>query len=236
MVSANVVGSLLRMCLSWLVSDLIRTKFWFHALKRAAEVSNYIPLLVDEKVYNSKPDLRNIFPLFRVAYVCWSRDAKTDRLTFHSTSIRCICIGWDNTSNQLEFYHPPSRQLLYSDDFVLDKHLCTGPTFNLDYDGGLYINNFKDFQDEANILPFHPEHEIFVQTQYSPDEYTKFKILYIPEKYGDIYIVAYQNGEVHQHGDWDLLNYNPSFSTFANNKSDKPLPQWITHECKAAIL
>ena len=57
--------SLLRMSRSWLLSNLMPTKFWYHALKRAAEVSNYLPLKVNNKlttpfemVYNSKPDLR----------------------------------------------------------------------------------------------------------------------------------------------------------------------------------
>ena len=40
--------SLLRMSRSWLVSNLLPTKFWFHALKRAAEVSNYLPLKVND--------------------------------------------------------------------------------------------------------------------------------------------------------------------------------------------
>ena len=111
--------SLLRMSRSWLVSSLLPTKFWYHALKRAAEVSNYLPLTVNdtlttpfELVYKTKPDLRNLLPMFSVSYVRRSRDANTNRLTFHSTSIRCICLGRDDVSNQLEFYHPPTRQLL----------------------------------------------------------------------------------------------------------------------------
>ena len=122
--------SLLRMARSWLLSNLMPTKLWFHALKRAAEVSNYLPIKIDncltspfELVYKTKPDLRNLFPLFSVGYIRRSRDATTNRLTFHSTLLRCICIGRDDTSKQLEFFHPPSRQLIYSDVYVLDKHL-----------------------------------------------------------------------------------------------------------------
>ena len=58
-------------------------------------------------IYHSKPDLRLLFPLFSVGYVRRSRDASTDRLTFHSTSIRCLCIGRNDASNQLEFIIPP---------------------------------------------------------------------------------------------------------------------------------
>ena len=110
--------SLLRMLRSWLLSNLMPTKFfWYHALKRAVEVSNYLPIKVNNKlttpfemVYKTKPDLRNLFPMFSVGYIYCSRDATTNRLTFHSTSLRCICLSRDDTSNQLEFYHPPSRQ------------------------------------------------------------------------------------------------------------------------------
>ena len=42
--------SLLRMSRSWLLSNLLPTKFWYHALKRAAEVSNYLPIKVNNKL------------------------------------------------------------------------------------------------------------------------------------------------------------------------------------------
>ena len=235
--------SLLRMSRSWLLSNLMPTKFWFHALKRAAEVSNYLPIKIDnelttpfELVYNRKPDLRNLFPLFSIAYIRRSRDATTNRLTFHSTSLRCICIGRDDTSTQLEFFHPPSRQLIYSDDFVLDKNLCSGPAFNMDYDGGLYLNKYRDYQDDENISPFPPHHSMFVQTSSSPPSFTPCTILRIPDKYGDSYTVKYHNGDIHQHGHWDLYDYDPSSPDFSNSTSDKILPSWITHECNATIF
>ena len=235
--------SLLRMSRSWLLSNLMPTKFWFHALKRAAEVSNYLPLKIDnnltspyELVYKCKPDLRNLFPLFSVGYIRRSRDATTNRLTFHSTSLRCICIGRDDTSNQMQFFHPPSRQLIYSDDFVLDKNLCSGPTFNLDYDGGLYLHKYRDYQDDENISPFPPDHSMFVQSSSSPITYTPCKILRIPDKYGDMYTVVYDNGDIHQHGHWDLYDYDPSSPDFSNSPHDKTLPSWISNECNATIF
>ena len=173
--------------------------------------------------------------MFSVGYLRRSRDASTDRLKFHSTSIRTICISRDENSNQLEFYHPPTRQLLYSDDFVLDKNLCSGPTFKLDYDGGLYINKYKDYTDENNILPYPPNHNMFVQSSDTPTVYTACKILRIPEKYGDKYTVVYDNGDIHMHGHWDLFDYNPNNSTFSNSNHDGTLPSWIMHNCNATL-
>ena len=234
--------SLLRMSRSWLLSSLLPTKFWYHALKRAAEVSNYLPLTVNdtlttpfELVYKTKPDLRNLLPMFSVSYVRRSRDANTNRLTFHSTSIRCICLGRDDVSNQLEFFHPPTRQLLYSDDYIFDKHLCPGPTFNLDYDGGLYLLKYKDHQDEDNISPFPPNYAMFALTSTSPDTYAPCKILRIPERYSDTYTVTYADGNIHQHPHWELFDYNPSENTFPNTK-DGTLPKWVTNNCKATIF
>ena len=234
--------SLLRMSRSWLLSSLLPTKFWFHALKRAAEVSNYLPLKVNdvlttpfELVYKRKPDLRNLFPLFSVGYVRRSRDSTTNRLTFHSTSIRCICLGRDDASNQLEFFHPPTRQLLYSDDYILDKNLCSGPTFNLDYDGGLYLHKYKDHHDEDNISPFPPNHSMFVRSLTSPDKYSSCTILRIPERYGDTYTVSLPNGDIHQFSHWELYDYDPSSNHFPNAK-DNTLPEWISHNCRATIF
>ena len=139
--------TLLCMATSWLTSNLLPSRFWFFALKRAAEVSNYLPITIDnqittpfELVYKIKPDLRVIFPIFSVAYVHKTRDGTTNCLTFHSNILRCIAVGRHDFSDQLIFYHPPTKQIVCSDDYTLDKELlCSGPCFHLDYDGGLYI-------------------------------------------------------------------------------------------------
>ena len=110
------------------------------------------------------------------------------------------------------------------------------PTFNLDYNGGLYINKDKGFQDEVNILPFPPDHEMFAQV--ATNEFTKCKILSIQKIWWYLYTVpSYDNGEIHQHGHWDLFDYDPSSSsTFTNNQWYKTLPLWISHECKTILF
>ena len=40
---------------------------------------------------------------------------------------------------------------------------------------------------------------------------------------------------IHQHPYWDLFDLDPSNSIFTNG-SDKTLPVWISHNCKATIL
>ena len=143
--------SILRMLRGWLASSLLPTNFWYYALKRATEVSNYVPIRIDNKlttpyemVYQEKPDLRNLFPMFSVGYVSELRDGSKDRLNMHSKTLRAIAVGRSDKSNCLLFYHPPTKQLLTSADFRLDENLAAGPAFGLTYDGGLYINKFLD--------------------------------------------------------------------------------------------
>ena len=68
--------AVLYMARAWLTSNLLPSKFWWWALKRATEISNYIPLKIDnsfitpyELAYNQKPDLRTLLPMFIVAYL-----------------------------------------------------------------------------------------------------------------------------------------------------------------------
>jgi hypothetical protein len=55
---------------NWLSSAQLPPIFWYFAVKRAAEVTNYLPVKIDDKqltplelVYGIKPDLRNLFPM-----------------------------------------------------------------------------------------------------------------------------------------------------------------------------
>jgi len=66
--------SLLRMSRSWLASAILPANFWWFALKRATGVSNYLLIRINgnltsphKLMYNSKPDYRNLFPMFLVS-------------------------------------------------------------------------------------------------------------------------------------------------------------------------
>ena len=63
--------TMVRMARSWMASALLPTEFWWFAIKRAVEVSNYLPIKSNniittpfELVYGSKPDLRLLFHYF----------------------------------------------------------------------------------------------------------------------------------------------------------------------------
>ena len=92
--------TLVRMARSWLNSSLLPSSFWFHAIKRACEIKNYLPVNLKglittphELVYHVKPDMRCLFPMFSVAYIDKEEDSNTQRGNFSSLTLRVIVIG-----------------------------------------------------------------------------------------------------------------------------------------------
>ena len=85
--------------------------------------------------------------MFSIAYIDKPRDNTSSRQSFHSESLRVIVMGRSTTSNCVEFYHPPSKQVLTSADYRIDPTLAAGPIFNLNYDGGLFFNTYHNEAD-----------------------------------------------------------------------------------------
>ena len=117
--------SILYMARAWLTSHLLPSTFLWWALKRATEISNYLPIRINnclttpfELTYGEKPDLRNLIPTFSVSYLSRYRDGNISRKNVHSHSIRTILVGRDTTSNAFLFYHPGTKHTLTSDDFI----------------------------------------------------------------------------------------------------------------------
>eukprot|EP00957_Ditylum_brightwellii_P177710 13537093-Ditylum_brightwellii.AAC.1 len=81
--------TLVRMAHSWINSALLPSSFWYVALAPAATVSNYLPVCLKgqltapfEIVHHEKYDIRNLFPMFSVAYVKKIQDDKVKHKTF----------------------------------------------------------------------------------------------------------------------------------------------------------
>ena len=158
------------MARSWLSSHLLPSSFWFHAIKRACEISNYIPIIAKgqhttpfEIVHHQKPDLRTLFPMFSVAYIDKDEDSTTQRGNFSSLTLRVICIGRLSKANCLEFYHPPSKQILTRAVYHLDPILASGPIFNLRYDGRLFFNTYHNDSDTHQKPTFYLQSTVFIK-------------------------------------------------------------------------
>ena len=83
--------SILYMARAWLTSNLLPSQYWWWAMKRATEISNYLPLKMDnqlitphELVYGTKPDLRFRLPQFSIAYISRYRDGNIEHKNTHS--------------------------------------------------------------------------------------------------------------------------------------------------------
>jgi len=189
--------TLLKMARSWLASAFLPNKFWYFALKRAAEVSNYLPLKVNNKLttphelaYNSKPDLRNIFPLFSVAYV-----TQTDDHSYNNQTIRTILVGRSDKSNILQFYHPQTKKTISSSRCIFDETLVAGPTFGFQYEGGLYVNKYCDGTIQNKAPTYKPQQKVKVQIQNK--KYDAY-VIATPGFDDTTYTLQMSDGSIHQ--------------------------------------
>lgn len=228
--------TVLRMARSWLASSLLPSKFWWHALKRATEVSNYVPIKINnilttphELAFKSKVDLRTLLPLFSVAYTSYNNGSNS----FNSNSCRAILIGRSNKTHAFEFFHPPTNKIFTSATCIPDETIPAGPTFNLTYDGGLYFNKYNMKSSNMKIPTFHPEQQVYIKhPNGSPN--IKAEIVAVPLDDTNIYTVQYTNGDIHQINEKfiSLINENQTiYDTFPPT-----LPKWIKNAAKTTIF
>ena len=105
------------MVYNWHTSNYLPRKFWYFALKMAAQVSNYIPILLEngqwttphEQKYCTKLYWRNLVPMFSLVYICRNRYSNKQRATADSQSIMGICVDNNPKSDGLLFYLPATK-------------------------------------------------------------------------------------------------------------------------------
>ena len=166
--------TIVKMTRSWIASALLPPQFWWYAIKRACEVTNYVPIKVNGEIttpfkltYNTKPDLRNLVPFFSVVYLRSYREGKSNFVQTSPHSIRTICVGRAPDAKSLLFYHPSTYKLLLSDDYTLDEIIAAGPAFGLQYQGSLYFNKYKTGNDLLRPSTYAPDQIIFVKLKYN---------------------------------------------------------------------
>ena len=95
-----------------------------------------------EQVHKQKVDYRQLFPIFKKAYVKVENDKETSHLnSYKSQTIKTICVGTCPDSDGLLFYHPKTKRVITAaDGYKFDVRLPSGPQFNEKFDGDFYIN------------------------------------------------------------------------------------------------
>ena len=233
--------SLLRMARGWIASSLLPSSFWWYAIKRATEVSNYLSIRVDnvystphELVFGEQPDLRNLLPLFSVAHIRSYSDAdnhKLENTASHSTS--AILLGCSEHSPSTLFYHPSTGKTIISDDYYLDESLPAGSAFNLPYQGGFHFHAYAQLNETLRSPTFIPQQSVFVHYE---DTIQHGKIITLPDPGDDIYTVQFfSDSSMHQYKESDIFHKNPSLTIQQSGNSYIYFPSWIKSECTATF-
>jgi hypothetical protein len=129
--------TLTAMARNWLVSAELPSTFWFYAVKRAAEVSKYFPLKLDDGSWTTpiqlahkiQPDLRVLFKLFSVVAVRRERVGDCQLSKFDSQSTLMIAVGHCSNSNSIQFYNPVNGTFVSSIDYKFQPNVTAGSQF-----------------------------------------------------------------------------------------------------------
>ncbi len=223
------------MARSWLASAELPSKFWFFAVKRAAEICNYFPYRIEdgtwttplELAHHSKPDLRVLFKMFGLAAVRREKNGDLQLGKFEKQSIPMIAVGRCPHSNGLQFYNPENGSLVSSIDYRFQLSTTSGAHFQYKYQAGTFLYRL----DETNSIfapKFNIDSSVLVHTHSPP---STAKIIGIPSYQApNIYTVAFRDGSVAEYTE-DLLSLAPDHMIVSTI-----LPSWIKGGANATLF
>lgn len=116
------------MARNFLMKNLLPHQFWFHALKYAVQVSNYLPVKLTngnvstpyELAHGTQPDYHKLIPLFVVVYTKVDSTTATQNNKLDSQTVLVVLIGNDSQSNGCLFYNPASKNIIVSSNYRLN--------------------------------------------------------------------------------------------------------------------
>ena len=236
------------MARNWLTSNLLPSKYWYFAVKRACEVLNVMPIKHDGKittpyevVYAKKVDYRILFPLFSIAYIKQMRHEGKHLSKWKSQSMKCIVVGTCSKSNGLLFYHPPSKQLFScADGYKFDPTTPAGLHFNEKYDGDFFLNVKSDNVHHIHRKPTHEDNAtVFIKNK---DGHTvKAAVLSAPsdeDEGGGVYTIQHSiSGEIEQVLSTELIDHDPSADpSIPTTTTPFPHLPWIKHDARVTLF
>lgn len=89
----------------------------------------------------------------------------------------------------MEFYHPPTKQILHCAVYWLDPVLAAGPIFNLPYDGGIFFNTYHNEADLHQRPTFNINDTVFIPKLKNSKEYVSCTVLGLPPLQSDLYTI-----------------------------------------------
>jgi len=229
--------TMVAMARNWLTSAELPTKFWYFAVKCAAEICNYFHMKLEsgdwstpfELAHGSKSDLRVLFKLFSLAAVRRDRLGDHQLGKFDSQSVPMIAVGCCPNSNGLQFYNPVSGALVSSIDYKLQSNVTSGAHFGFRYQPGLFLYHL----DESNTIfapTFSLDSSVHVHTHSPP---ACAKVIGLPSYQSpQIYTVAFSDGSVAEYTA-DMLSLIPTTDTTTPSTL---LPSWIKSGAKTTLF
>ena len=235
--------SILTMARNWLRNELLPSKFWFFAIKRGCEIMNILPTKHEEgkistpyeNVHNTKVDYRQLFPIFKKAYIKTETAQDGGHKNSYTTqTIKVICVGTCPDSDSLLFYHPTTKRVISAADaYKFDPTLPSGPQFNLKYDSDFYLTR-------KSQMPIHqaPTHELgttcFVLQN---NKYTPATILNIPlDEDNEQYTIQLENGDIELLPAEDIFDHDPTTPLKDDPSSVNPIHHWVKHQSKVTLF
>jgi hypothetical protein len=225
------------MARNWLASAELPAKFWFYAVKRAAEVCNYFPVKFDdgpwstpfELAHHVKPDLRVLFKMFGLAAVRRERTSSNLSLNkFESQSVPMIAVGRCPNSMGLQFFDPVSGSLVSSIDYKFQLHTTSGAFFKYRYQPGTF---FYRLDESTSIFSpkFSIESSVYVHTHSPPSVAT---VIGIPTYQSpNLYTVSFRDGSISEYTE-DMLSLAPVEGVLVSTL----LPSWIKGGANATLF
>ena len=156
-----------------LTSNYLPWKFWYFALKMAAQVSNYMPNLLEngqwttphEQKYVTKLDWRKLVPMLSNGYIRRNRGGNKQRATSNGKSIIGICIGDYPKSDGLLFYLPTTKKLVVSADYRMYLTVTYGTVFGYYYDEGIGFNLYNPSTNATRTPSYEKEEHTYFKTK-----------------------------------------------------------------------
>ena len=235
--------SIISMARNWLTAELLPTKYWFFAIKRAAEIMNILPTKHEggivstpfEYVHNKKVDYRQLFPVFKKAYVKIETDESGGhRNKYKSQTIKTICVGSCPDSDGMLFYHPKTKKVITSaDGYKFDTRLASGPQFNEKFDGDIDLTRCSD--QPTHQTPAHEENTCcYVEKD---GKYKKATVLKSPfDDETEKYTVQFGSNEIAEVLVKDIHHSDPTAPVNDKGEPVNHVYDWVQHGQKVMML
>lgn len=232
------------MARNFLTENLLPRQFWFHALKYAVQVSNYLPVKLTngnistphELAHGIPPDYRKLIPLFAVAYTKVDSTTATQNDKLIRQTVPTILIGNDDQSDGCLFYNPATKSIISSSDYRIDTSRPSGPVFNLPHEENGFGFSILNPQSPVSSPspPFALGDQVYCCTDKPELPPRPATVLTVPLSDELPYTLQLDDGQVIEALSSTLSPNNPSATP--NHLSYQTLPPWLTHGSKVTVF